>query len=128
MRTVIVQALLAGYLEAMFEHRTHRLLSPNAFLLRQFKFLFAALVVVVVSLAIGVYGYMGLAEQSFPDAFLNASVILGGMGPIGDLPNNAAKYFAASLGRSPMGPMPPRVMEALRKASGKDCSARRMYP
>jgi hypothetical protein len=29
------------------------------------------------------------------DAFLNASMILGGMGPIGELPNDAAKWFAS---------------------------------
>jgi hypothetical protein len=28
------------------------------------------------------------------DAFLNASMILGGMGPVGDLPTSAAKIFA----------------------------------
>jgi hypothetical protein len=79
----------------MFEHRSHPLLAPKAFLWRQFKFISAALVVVLVSLAIGVYGYMSLAQQSFSDAFLNAAMILGGMGPIGDLPNDAAKYFAS---------------------------------
>ena len=29
------------------------------------------------------------------DAFLNASMILGGMGPVGELPNDAAKVFAS---------------------------------
>jgi hypothetical protein len=92
---MIVRNIPVRYLGAMFEHRSHKLLGPRAFLWRQLKFMFAALMMVVISLAIGVYGYMTLAQQSYTDAFLNASMILGGMGPIGELPNDAAKYFAS---------------------------------
>jgi hypothetical protein len=52
------------------------------------------LAAVVVSLAIGMAGYMGLAGMSSVDAFMNASMLLGGMGPVGDLPNDASKIFA----------------------------------
>jgi hypothetical protein len=38
---------------------------------------------------------MHFAEQSFVDAFLNASMILGGMGPVGELTSDGAKYFAS---------------------------------
>jgi hypothetical protein len=38
---------------------------------------------------------MRFAGQPFPDAFLNASMILGGMGPVADLTTNEVKYFAA---------------------------------
>ncbi len=79
----------------MFEHRSSPLLSPRAFVWRQIQFLAVALLLVALSLALGVYGYMHIGEQSFVDAFLNASMILGGMGPVGDLPTDAAKYFAA---------------------------------
>jgi fumarate reductase subunit D len=48
-----------------------------------------------ISLAIGVAGYMYFARFTFVDAFLNASMILGGMGPIGELPNDASKVFAS---------------------------------
>jgi hypothetical protein len=47
-----------------------------------------------LSLVIGMAGYHWLAYQSWVDAFLNASMLLGGMGPVGDLPNGAAKIFA----------------------------------
>lgn len=46
------------------------------------------------SLAIGMAGYMLLAHMSVLDAFLNAAMLLGGMGPVGDLPTDAAKIFA----------------------------------
>lgn len=48
----------------------------------------------LVVLGIGMAGYMGFARFSIVDAFLNAAMLLGGMGPVGDLPNNDAKIFA----------------------------------
>jgi len=79
----------------MFEHRSHPLLTPRQFAFRQFKFLGAAMVFVGVSLAIGVFGYMHYGKLAFVDAFLNASMILGGMGPVDALPNASAKLFAS---------------------------------
>ena len=51
-------------------------------------------VLVGVSLAIGMFGYMALGRMRWVDAFLNACMLLGGMGPVGDLPSDAAKIFA----------------------------------
>ena len=48
----------------------------------------------VFPLIVGVVGYMGLAGLSPIDAFLNASMILGGMGPVDPLPTDGAKLFA----------------------------------
>lgn len=42
----------------------------------------------------GMAGYMVFAGFSMIDAFLNAAMLLGGMGPVGDLPNDGAKFFA----------------------------------
>ena len=72
-----------------------RLLPRRDFLRRQFRFLGVAILLVAVALAIGVAGYMGFAGLGFTDAFLNASMILGGMGPVDPLPNAAAKWFAS---------------------------------
>lgn len=36
-----------------------------------------------------------LAGYRWIDAFLNACMLLGGMGPVGDLPNDASKLFAS---------------------------------
>ena len=38
---------------------------------------------------------MGFAHLSLTDAFLNASMILGGMGPVDPLPNDASKWLAS---------------------------------
>ncbi len=87
--------LILGYLVGMMEHRGQPLLPRAAFIRRQLRFIFAALTFVGGSLALGVAGYMHFAGFGFADAFLNASMILGGMGPMGELPNDASKYFAS---------------------------------
>jgi len=79
----------------MFEHRKQPALSKGAFIRRQLKFVLYAALFVGVSLVMGTWGYMHFARQSAVDAFLNASMILSGMGPIGDLPNDPAKIFAS---------------------------------
>ena len=47
-----------------------------------------------LSLIVGMLGYHSIAHYAWIDSFLNACMLLGGMGPIGDLPNNGAKLFA----------------------------------
>jgi hypothetical protein len=79
----------------MFEHRRQPVLSRGAFVLRQLKFILYAALFVGVSLGVGTWGYMHFARQAAVDAFLNASMILSGMGPLGDLPNDGAKLFAS---------------------------------
>lgn len=79
----------------MFEHRKKRPLSARRFALRQLKFLLVALLFTGVSLAIGTWGYVHYAGFTDVDAFLNASMILAGMGPIGELPSDEAKLFAS---------------------------------
>jgi predicted nucleic acid-binding protein len=77
-----------------FEHRRQKLATRVVFLQRVGWSLFLALGAIGVSLAIGIAGYMGLAGLSFVDAFLNAAMILGGMGPVAVLDSDAAKVFA----------------------------------
>ncbi len=47
-----------------------------------------------VSLFLGMLGYHLLEQMSWVDAFLNASMILSGMGPAATLTTPAAKLFA----------------------------------
>lgn len=78
-----------------FEQRRQPLASRRTFLFRQLRYGIAALAFVGGSLGIGVWGYMHFAHFPLADAFLNASMILGGMGPVGELPNEGAKWFAS---------------------------------
>ena len=84
-----------AYIQPVFEHKRQPVLSKGAFVLRQLKFILFAGFFVGISLAVGTWGYMHFAGQPAVDAFLNASMILSGMGPIGDLPNDGAKVFAS---------------------------------
>jgi hypothetical protein len=79
----------------MFGSR-HVALAPRAvFLNRLVKALLLAAALISVSLAVGVAGYHWIAELTWVDAFLNASMILGGMGPVDSLRSPASKVFAA---------------------------------
>lgn len=78
----------------MYEHRSSKLLPLRDFIWRMVRHAGAAAVIVVVSLGGGVVGYHWLGRLGWVDAFLNASMILGGMGPVNDLPTSAAKIFA----------------------------------
>ena len=52
--------------------------------------------VIALALSIGVLGYHHLAGFTWVDSILNASMILGGMGPVGELQNDGAKLFASA--------------------------------
>lgn len=80
----------------MYEHRKQPLLSTAKFLRRLARHGLVAFGVMIGGLGIGVVGYHIFAHLSWIDSFLNASMILGGMGPVGDpLPTNGAKLFAS---------------------------------
>jgi hypothetical protein len=79
----------------MYEHRKRALLSRRAFVRRVAVHLGAALVLVSFALGIGVLGYRFIARLRWIDAVLNASMILGGMGPVDTLTSKQAKLFAS---------------------------------
>jgi hypothetical protein len=57
--------------------------------------LFWASLVVLGSLGLGTLGYHGFGKLSWIDSLLNAAMLLGGMGPVGELTTNGGKLFAA---------------------------------
>jgi hypothetical protein len=79
----------------MFEHRSDPLLPRHSFLLRALGYLTLSAGVVGAALGIGVLGYHHLGGLSWIDALVNASMILGGMGPVDPIASNAGKYFAS---------------------------------
>ncbi len=79
----------------MFEHRSQKLLTPLQFLVRFLKSAAAAGVIIGGSLAIGILGYHWTEGLSWIDSFLNASMILTGMGPVSPLHSGLAKLFAS---------------------------------
>jgi hypothetical protein len=49
---------------------------------------------ITAALLIGMIGYHVLESMSWVDSFVNASMILSGMGPVGELKTTAGKIFA----------------------------------
>lgn len=80
----------------MYEHRPARVLTRRQFARRMLRHGGFVAALVSVSLFIGMLGYVWLAKFTWVDAFLNASMLLGGMGEMGDLPNSASKIFAGT--------------------------------
>ena len=79
----------------MFEHPSEPLLPRHIFLARVLLFVAAALVLVGMALGVGVVGYHYLGDLPWIDALLNASMILGGMGPVDLISSSAGKLFAS---------------------------------
>jgi hypothetical protein len=76
--------------------RKHEPLLPRAkYYLRLAYHALVALGLVLVSLAIGVAGYHVFEGLSWIDSLLNASMLLGGMGPVNPLHTTAGKLFAS---------------------------------
>jgi hypothetical protein len=49
---------------------------------------------IAASVLMGMIGYHMIAGLGWVDSFLNASMLLGGMGPVNELTGNASKIFA----------------------------------
>jgi hypothetical protein len=77
-----------------FEHLQKPVISRTAFALRLGRNLVLALALTGLSLVLGMLGYRQLENMGWTDAFLNAAMILGGMGPVSTLQTEAGKWFA----------------------------------
>ena len=78
----------------MFEHHRQPLASIPVFIKRMAVCLAIALCLIGAALALGILGYHEIAKLGWVDAFLNASMILAGMGPVDTLTTTPAKLFA----------------------------------
>ncbi len=78
----------------MYEARHHRPVPPAAFASRLLIHLAAALLLLALSLGGGMLGYVQLEGLSTIDAFLNAAMLLGGMGPVNPPQTDEGKLFA----------------------------------
>ena len=78
----------------MFEHRHQRLAPREVFHRRLATSGVVGLVLIAISLSVGIAGYAWLEGLAFIDAFLNAAMILSGMGPLLNPQTTAGKVFA----------------------------------
>ena len=78
----------------MFERRTSPLLPRNLFYRRMRNYSLLGFGILVVALGIGMVGYHVFENLNWVDAFVNAAMILSGMGPVSQLNTDGGKIFA----------------------------------
>jgi len=77
-----------------FERRSQPLAPPNQFYIRLVNSGLFSLIIITVSLIIGMAGYRIFEHLTWVDAFLNAAMLLGGMGPVDPITSFGGKVFA----------------------------------
>lgn len=78
------------------EHRAQKVISRHKFAKRMVLAGLIWLGLTVCGLAIGMAGYAFFEGMSATDAYVNAAMILSGMGPVGELKSAGGKIFAGS--------------------------------
>lgn len=74
--------------------RVKPLLPRKVYLQRLIRSACLGLGIIVGSLLVGMLGYHHFEKMSWVDSFVNAAMILGGMGPVGQIQTDAGKIFA----------------------------------
>ena len=78
----------------VYEPKVHPPIPSEWFARRVLLHAAAALAVLAFSLAMGMAGYEHFEELAWRDAFLNAAMLMGGMGPVDAPRTNGGKVFA----------------------------------
>lgn len=77
-----------------FEHRRQPVIPARRFALRLGRAIMLYLALAIVGMAVGMAGYALTEGMSAIDAFVNAAMILSGMGPVSELKTAGGKLFA----------------------------------
>lgn len=75
------------------EHRP-KLMPRHKFVARVLRNFGIGFFLIYLGLVIGMLGYHTFEHMTWVDSFVNASMILSGMGPLGNLSTTAGKIFA----------------------------------
>lgn len=78
----------------MYEPKTHPPIPPERFIRRVLLHIAAAFAVLLLSVMLGMAGYEYYEQLSWRSAFLNAAMLLGGMGPVDAPRTDGGKLFA----------------------------------
>ena len=78
----------------MYESKPHPPIPRSRFIRRMLLHAAAALALMLVSLMLGMAGYQYFEQLPWRDAFLNAAMLMGGMGPVDAPRTDGGKLFA----------------------------------
>jgi hypothetical protein len=79
-----------------FEHRSQKVISRHKFAWRMLVAVSLWGALTLLGLFVGMLGYAFFEGMSLVDAYVNAAMILSGMGPLGELKTTGGKIFAGS--------------------------------
>jgi hypothetical protein len=80
----------------MFEKRHQALAPKHVFFWRVIRSLVLGIAAIAIMLVVGMFGYHHYENMGWIDAYVNAAMILGGMGPLGNLTTEGGKIFAGT--------------------------------
>ena len=80
----------------MFETRRQRVIPVPHFARRVAWSIALSVAIAAVALVLGIAGFHYIADVPWIDALHNASMILGGMGPVAEMKTDAAKLFSSA--------------------------------
>ena len=78
----------------MYEHHQTPLLPRRVFYRRVVRHAVIAVAILLAALGVGMVGYHHFEGVTWIDAYVDAAMILSGMGPLGDLHTDGGKIFA----------------------------------
>jgi len=79
----------------MYERKRQKIATASVFMRRMIVHVLMAGLLSAVVLFMGIAGYHWIAGLSWVDSLLEASMILGGMGPVSPIATTGAKVFAS---------------------------------
>ena len=78
----------------MYEPKTHAPIATQHFFRRVLRHALASVALLLLSLGLGMAGYEHFEDLPWRDAFVNAAMLMGGMGPVDPLRTDGGKVFA----------------------------------
>lgn len=78
-----------------FEHRKQKVIPFRHFIIRLGRYGIFALLLIIISVSIGVSGYLFFGKLNFIDSFHMSCMILTGMGPVAEMKTEGAKLFSS---------------------------------
>jgi hypothetical protein len=78
----------------MYESKTHPPIPRSRFIRRIMLHVACAVAILLLSILFGMAGYAHFEQLAWRDAFLNTTMLLGGMGPVDPPRSDGGKLFA----------------------------------